>query len=468
MTLSTANNVETIDDALLDLEARYSDANGASRGLFFSAREVLPGGNTRSVLYYDPFPLFIDSASGARLVDVDGHAYIDFANDMSAGFYGHSNAVILSAIRGALDRGLSFGAPHRHEVALAEAICSRFTAIERLRFCNSGTEANLLAMATARAVTGRPMVLAFRGAYHGSMASYANVDAPLNVNKQQMCYARFNDEEDVKHILRKEGAQIAAIIVEPMLGTGGSIMADRGFLASLRAMADEVGALLIFDEVVTARFRPGGLQDLFEVYPDITTLGKSIGGGLAFGAFGGRAEVIDRLDPSRPNGILHGGTFNNTVLTMVAGHAGLSEVATAEAIEAVNALGDRLRESLGAAARQCGSALSIGGYGSMLSLNFQPTMPRNPAEATTTPAQRKLFHLDMLMRGFYLPRRGTINLSLATGDADCAAFVKAFTGVLERYASFFPRQADAREGDGYASSTEPLKMRAGRSELPSD
>ncbi|RUW22825.1 aminotransferase class III-fold pyridoxal phosphate-dependent enzyme, partial [Mesorhizobium sp. M1E.F.Ca.ET.041.01.1.1] len=377
-------------------------------------------------------------AAGGCLTDVDGHSYIDFTNDMSAGFYGHSNPVILAAIRGALDKGISFGGPHKHEVALAEDICRRFTSIERVRFCNSGTEANLVAMGLARAVTGRPLVLAFHGGYHGSLATYVNVEAPLNVDKLQMRFARYNDEKDVLRVLEECGAETAAIIVEPMMASGGGILANRAFLAALRALADNFGALLIFDEVVTARLSPGGLQDLVQIRPDLTTLGKSLGGGLTFGAFGGRAKLIDRLDPSRPGAILHSGTFNNNVLTMTVGHIGLTQVATIEALQAVNARGDKLRHSLLKVATERRTALSISGYGSILSLHFQPAAPRNPTEITTTPTQRKLFHLDMLLHGFYTPRRGTINLSLATTDDDCEAFVNTFAGFLDRYSAFLP------------------------------
>ncbi|TIP90572.1 MAG: aminotransferase class III-fold pyridoxal phosphate-dependent enzyme [Mesorhizobium sp.] len=421
-----------------ELEARYSSANPRSRVQLSMARRVLPGGNTRAALHYDPFPVFIESAEGARVIDVDGHSYVDFTNDLTAGFYGHSHPVILADIRSALDNGISFGGPHRYEEALAKAICSRFSSIERVRFCNSGTEANLVAMGLARAVTGRPLVLAFHGGYHGSFANYLGAETPLNVDKPRLRFARFNDEEDVRRVLEKDGAQTAAIIIEPMMGSGGGILADPTFLANLRVIADECGALLIFDEVQTARFSPGGLQDLVQVRTDLTTLGKSLGGGLTFGALGGRADLMDRLDPSLPGAIGHGGTFNNNVLTMIAGQVGLTKVATAEALHGANARGDRLRQSLFSAARARGLVLSIGAYGSILSLHFQPKAPRNPAEIATTPVQRKLFHLDMLLRGFYVQRRGTINLSLATTDEDFTAFTEAFVGFLDRYSAFLP------------------------------
>ncbi|RWD81411.1 MAG: aminotransferase class III-fold pyridoxal phosphate-dependent enzyme [Mesorhizobium sp.] len=429
--VSTQYKSRGIDQALADLEVCYHAANPKSRGCRDLARRVLPGGNTRAVLHYDPFPLFIDNASGSHVRDVDGHDYIDFTNDMTAGFYGHSNPIIFAAIRKALDNGISFGGPHSHEVALAETLCGRFSSIERVRFCNSGTEANLVTMSLARALTGRPLILAFKGGYHGSLMSYTNINAGLNIDINNMRFADFNDADDARRALVTDKDRIAAIIVEPMMGSGGGILAERSFLFALRELADEFGALLIFDEVVTARFSPGGLQDVFKVRPDLTSLGKSLGGGLTFGAFGGRADLIDRMDPSSQNALMHSGTFNNNVLTMIAGYTGLTKVATAEVLMEVNDRGDCLRSKLLEISTSRGVAFTVTGYGSVLSLHFQAKAPVDPSSVTTTAAQRKLFHLDMLLRGFYVPRRGTINLSLATSDEECEAFVHAFAGFLD-------------------------------------
>lgn len=426
-----------LERALDDVEARFRQANPGSRRHLRSAARFLPGGNTRVALHYDPFPLVIRSAHGARVRDVDGHDYVDFMNDLTAGLYGHSDPTILAAVRAALDRGVGFGGPNEHEARLAEAICGRFPSIERVRFCNSGTEASLVAMSLARAFTERRTVLAFRGGYHGSMASYLAGHSPLNVDRDRIAFAAFNDVVGAQEEAGRVGGDLAAIIVEPMMGSGGGILADRAFLAALRHLADESGALLIFDEVQTARFAAGGLQEITGVRPDLTTLGKFVGGGFAFGAFGGRADVVDRLDPTRPGAIGHGGTFNNNVLTMVAGHAGLSEVATPAALAALNRRGDALRETLRSVARQAGVPLSVGAYGSILSLHFQPEAPRNPGEIRTPPGLRKLVHLELLLRGVYVARRGTINLSLAAGNADDERFVEAFAAVLGRHRGLF-------------------------------
>ncbi|MEI9425818.1 aminotransferase class III-fold pyridoxal phosphate-dependent enzyme [Mesorhizobium sp. Cs1299R1N1] len=433
-----AEKATDIDVELGALESRYAKQNAISKAKRLAASRFLPGGNSRAVLHYDPFPIYIAGAAGSRVTDVDGNSYVDFTNDMTAGFYGHSNPLILAAIARALDGGISFGGPHEMEIALGEAICNRIGSIERVRFCNSGTEANLVAMRLARAVAARPLVLAFHGGYHGSMATYLNVDAPLNVDTSTMRFAKYNDEADVRRIFGECGTEIAAVIVEPMMASGGGILAEPAFLKFLRRFTTENGALLIFDEVVTSRLSPGGFQEIVEIAPDLTTLGKSIGGGLTFGAFGGRAGVVDRLDPTQPGAILHSGTFNNNVLTMTAGYVGLTKVATPAALQEVNDRADRLRETLLDISYRNGRALTLGGYGSIISLHFQSEVPLNPDAIKTSATQRKLFHLDMLLRGFYSPRRGTINLSLATTNDDCDVFARGFAAFLERYGGFFP------------------------------
>jgi glutamate-1-semialdehyde 2,1-aminomutase len=421
--------------AVTEAEARYRTANPKSLAQFKRAGRYLPGGNTRIALHYDPFPIVLRHAEHSRVHDLDGHVYIDFMNDLTAGFYGHSHPVILEAINETLAGGISFGGPSIHEDRLAEAICRRFASIEKVRFCNSGTEANLIALQLARAVTGRSKVLAFTGGYHGSVLSFVAGLASLNVDGVQL--ASFNHIESVKAVAATAGSQLAAIIVEPLMGSGGTIMADRHFLADLRRIATELGALLIFDEVQTARLAHGGLQEVFGIHPDLTTLGKFVGGGLAFGAFGGRAEVMDHLDPGRTDRIGHGGTFNNNVLTMAAGTAGLQRIATREAINDLNRQADRLRDKLQAAANSRGVPLQPKGYGSIVSMHFQTTEPKRPDDIKTSPLLRELIHLELLLTGFYVTRRGTINLSLASTEVDCDAFAEAMGAIFDQYRQLF-------------------------------
>jgi glutamate-1-semialdehyde 2,1-aminomutase len=418
-------------DAVDSAVAEYAAANPRSQAQFKCAAKGLPGGNTRIVLYYDPFPIAIARAHDGSVEDLDGHKYMDFVNEFTAAVYGHSNPVILAALRSALDDGLSFGGPNRLEAALAEAVCDRFASIERVRFCNSGTEANLLALQLARRITGRRRFLAFDGGYHGGMLSYLPGLQDLNVEGALM--ARFNDLDSVRMVLATHGGEIAAVILEPMLGSGGGLPADPDFLSSVCEEAARCGALMIFDEVQTSRLAPGGLQGAYGAKPDLTTLGKYLGGGLSFGALGGRRELIDRLDPARPDRIGHGGTFNNNTLSMAAGLAGFTKVLTDDAIVDLNARGDRLRAKLTQAAASRDIALHVTGVGSILTVHFQSRVPRQPSDIRANAPWRKLVHLELLLRSCYVSRRGSLSLSLATTDDDCDRLVRAFGDVLDKH-----------------------------------
>ncbi len=420
-----------------DIEARFVAANPKSLAQFKQAGRSLPGGNTRIALHYDPFPIAIERAQGGWLYDHDGHAYRDFMNDLTAGLYGHSHPAIIGALKGALDQGISFGAPNLYEDRLAAAIRERFHSIEKVRFCNSGTEANLLAVQLARVTTGRSKVLGFSSGYHGSLISFVPGLTALNVASSDIVLARFNDVASFEQVARAAGKDLAAVIVEPMLGSGGTILADEQFLAALRALTRELGAVLIFDEVQTARLAYGGLQEVFGIDADLTTLGKFVGGGLAFGAVGGRSDLMDRFDPSRPDRLGHGGTFNNNILTMVAGYTGLTKVATRDALQALNDRSDRLRRRLDSVARSTGVPLLTGGYGSIIALQFQSSEPGNPEQLATPPLWRKLVHLELLLRGIYAARRGTINLSLETSEPDCEVFASVLASCLEDHGHDF-------------------------------
>ncbi|MDJ0951815.1 MAG: aminotransferase class III-fold pyridoxal phosphate-dependent enzyme [Alphaproteobacteria bacterium] len=430
----THTNRATDIDAAVDIEERrYIEANPVSKSMFRDAGFYLPGGSSRQSLYFDPFPLFLARTNGSRVEDADGHEYIDFTNDMTAALYGHSEPAIVGALRDALSNGMCYGGPHAHEVALGKEICERFSSIDRVRFCTSGTEANLVAMQLSTVVTGRRRILAFDGSYHGHMCNYLAANMPLNLEPDRMIFGTFNDTGGLDALARKHAGEIAAIIVEPMMGAGGGLMADRGFLAALRATADRIGAVLIFDEVQTARFAPGGLQSILGTEPDVTTLGKFFGGGLNFGAVGGKAQVVERLSPTHPETLMHGGTFNNNVLTMVAGYAGLRQVATGSGIRALNSRGDELRERLAHIAAAKPVPFVPGCYGSILSLHFQETLPTTPREIRTPAALRKLYHLFMLNRGVYISRRGAINLSFAHTEDDCDRITNEFEAFLDAY-----------------------------------
>ena len=310
--VATLRGNQSLDTALQDAETRYMAANPRSAALNADARAHLPGGNTRTTVHFSPFPLYIEKGEGSRLTDADGHVYSDFINEYTAGVFGHSNPVVIEAVTNCLAGGMNFGAPTQHEVLLSGEIRKRFPAMELMRFCNSGTEANLLAVATARAATGKEAVLAFNGGYHGSLFYFSHGASPLNM-PVPVVLSTFNDPQQAARDIAANATRLAAVIVEPMQGGAGALPASAEFMAMLRRETERHGVLLILDEVMTSRVHHGGLQAHFGIKPDLMTLGKYIAGGLTIGAFGGRADIMARFDPSRPDAFPHGGTFNNNV-----------------------------------------------------------------------------------------------------------------------------------------------------------
>ncbi|MDX1576805.1 MAG: aminotransferase class III-fold pyridoxal phosphate-dependent enzyme, partial [Kiloniellales bacterium] len=423
----------TLADELQAAEARYTEANPNGLAQWRRACEALPGGNTRTVLFYSPFPLTMARGEGAYLWDLDGHRYADFLNDFTAGLYGHSHPVIRQAMAEALEAGLTLGGHNRYEERLAALICGRFPSIELVRFTNSGTEASLMAVLTARAVTGRKRVLVFEGGYHGGVFYFAPGGSPLNLPADWLI-GRYNDIAHSLDLIERNRGELAAILVEPMQGAGGSIPGDPEFLGALRDAATRAGSLLIFDEVMTSRLGPGGLQGELGVIPDMTVLGKYLGGGASFGAFGGRAEIMARFDPRSAGAFPHAGTFNNNVLSMAAGTAGLEAVFTPEAARELSARGEALRARLNGIAEAKGAAMQVTGVGSVMTVHFGRCAREEIRSVDDLAAAdqdaRALFHLEMLARGQYLARRGLMSLSLALDEDDLEAFAEAAADVL--------------------------------------
>lgn len=420
----TALRNTDIDTALTEAREAYITKNPKSLARYVEATAAMPGGNTRTSLFYAPFPVAIARAQGCRMWDMDGHEYVDFLGEYTAGIYGHSHPVIRKAIDAALDGGISMGAHNTLEAKFANAICKRF-GFERVRLTNSGTEANLMALVTARAVSGRQKILVMNGGYHGAVFTFAGGGSPINA-PFEFVLGTYNDIAATKAVIAEHGETIAAVLLEPMMGSTGCIPAERDFLQMLRDEATRIGAWLIFDEVMTSRLSPGGLQTKHGIKPDLTSLGKYIGGGMSFGAFGGRADILDRYDPRRPDALPHAGTFNNNVLTMAAGHAGLTEVYTPGAALALNARGDALRKTLNALCHTAGAKMQFTGIGSMISVHFTRAHIRSPKEANESDQKLKeLFFFDMLEKGIWIARRGFFALCLPLGEAEYEKLVVA-------------------------------------------
>lgn len=427
-----------ISTAVEDTIEQYQASTVQSRKHYERACSAMPGGNTRTVLHYDPYPVTMTKGKGCSVWDLDNNEYIDFLGEYSAGLYGHSNPLICAAITKALREGIVLCAPNPYEVELAALICDRFPSCDRVRFCNSGTEANLMAISAARVYTGRNKVLVFDGAYHGGVFYFTGHHSPANA-PFEFIVGEFNNIEKSMELVLNHHTDIAAILVEPMQGGGGCIPGEPAFLSTLREAASEHGIVLIFDEVMTSRLSPGGLQEKLKVLPDMTTFGKYLGGGLTFGCFGGHRQIMNQFDPRRPDALPHAGTFNNNVLTMAAGLTGLRDIYTPPKAIEHNQRGDDFRDQLNKTIRRHKAPMVVTGIGSLMCFHFQREPLRCIGDKKhTDPKLSNLFHLQMLLSGFYIADRGYMSLSLALEEEHYQDFIAAFDAFLQRYGSLIP------------------------------
>ncbi|KAH6683007.1 glutamate-1-semialdehyde 2,1-aminomutase [Halenospora varia] len=468
-TRSPASPFDPLGAALSSVQARYTLSNAQSLKAHNEACHDFPGGNTRTVLHSSPFPITFVGAKGCELTSLDGDVYVDFLGEYTAGIYGHSNEEISSAITEALGKGWNYGGPNPYERELARKVTKRFSplGIELVRFTNSGTEANTMAISAACTFTGRKKIIVFTNGYHGSTLSFPHNLSPVNVNlPYEFVACPYNDIPGTKQIiasLPKES--LAAIIVEPIQGSGGCIIGTKDFLHYLNKTAHALGALFIADEVMTSRLAYHGLSHTLGLKPDLITLGKWIGGGMTFGAFGGRRDggIMSMFHPR--NGVLsHSGTFNNNIVTMAAGCAGMN-IYNDEKLKALNSLGERLKKGVedvllkhGIAPPQQNGALKmngisntekhelespftglsisseketekkakmwISGQGSMLCMHFSGESEKS---------LKALFWHHMLDKGIYMAPRGFMGLNLELKESHIENYVKAVEEFVGRY-----------------------------------
>jgi glutamate-1-semialdehyde 2,1-aminomutase len=438
----------------LDSEEReYAAKTGRSRALYEQALAVMPGGNSRTTTFFDPYPFYVQRGQGAQVWDADGVARLDLNGNYTSLVLGHAHPDVVKAVQDAAAAGLSFPGPTEHEVRLAELLTRRIPSLEAVRFTNSGTEATMNAVRLARAFTGRSKIAKFEGAYHGThdwvMVSVSpdpkeaggrrrpkpvawSAGVPPAVLKHVVVLP-WNDPEACEQILEKEAATLAAVLVDPLLGIGGILPPVPGFLERLRAVTERHGILLVFDEVISFRLAHGGAQERFGIRPDLTTLGKIIGGGLAVGAFGGRRDIMDLYDPRRGGArINHGGTFNANPVTMAAGIATL-EALTPEAYERLDMLGDRLRGGVTRLLEGLRRKGQVTGVGSLFCLHWTsaPLTDYRSSRPRDAEAPARVF-LGLLNEGVLLTQRGLGACSLAMAEDDVDRFVNALARVLSR------------------------------------
>lgn len=420
----------------------FQNRNPQSLDYYQQSCKFMPGGNTRSVIWHEPYPLRITRGENAIITDVDGHDYVDFLGEYSAGLFGHSHTELHQASIDAMGRGISFGAHNEFESRFSQLLVERFPPLERLRFTNSGTEANMMAISTSRVMTGKSKVLVFRGGYHGGVFYFGTKDSALNAPFPWIV-APFNDLETATALLAADADNIACVLVEPMQGSAGCIPASKSFLQGLRKACDKTGALLIFDEVMTSRLGSGGASSYYSVMPDLITLGKYLGGGHSFGAFGGRAELMARFDPSRQDALVHAGTFQNNVLTMATGIKVLESVFTSEVADAHFQLGEQWRDRLNQKLTGNNLGLVVSGLGSLL--NIHPTrgiITSIDDLKSVDDRLRLLLFLKLLEKGFYIARRGYMSLSLALEGHHLEAFENALLDTAETLRPWLPGNSE--------------------------
>lgn len=403
---------------MISFPAMAASTRVNSRRLFARAKRILPGGVDSPVRAFSAVggtPPFIRRARGARLFDEDGGSYIDYVMSWGPLIHGHAPAGLTRALAEAAARGTSFGAPTTLEIDLGLAVRRLMPSIERIRFVNSGTEATMSALRLARAATGRDRLIKFAGCYHGhgdaflvqagSGALTLGVPTSPGVSRAvaaDTLVAEYNDLTSVERIFAKHRNRVAALIVEPIAGNMGVVPPATGFLEGLRELADQHGAILIFDEVISGfRAGPGGAQERFGVRPDLTCLGKIIGGGLPVGAYGGRQDLMEQVAPAGP--VYQAGTLSGNPLAMTAGLWALSQL-TPKLYRKLDGLGARLAAGLADAARQTDTDLYLNAHGSVLTPFFSTTPIRNyeSARRADTAAYGRFFR-GMLARGIYLP-----------------------------------------------------------------
>ena len=433
---------------------RYTDMTPKSKAAWEEAKRYLPGGDSRNSIFWEPYPIFVDQASGAHVVDADGTDRLDFIGTMTTLILGHAPGPVMEAVREQLDKGVVYNAPNRHQVRLARLLCERIPSFDLVRFTNSGTEATLNTIRAARAFTGRSLIAKAEGGYHGSH-DVVSVSVRVDPSKagdrlhpdarpateglaegvlDSVVVIPFNEAGPAREILEQHRDDLAAVIVEPMLGSVGMLPATHEFLAMLREFASENGVVLIFDEVISFRVAPGGSQEYYGVTPDMTSLGKIVGGGFAVGAFGGRNDIMELYDPTSGPRVAHAGTFNANPATMLAGAVTLEQL-TPEVYRQLAEVTEYLRQGLREVGQELEVPVQVTGLGSLFGIHFSDdTLVGYRDLAKSDSAFRHNVFLGLLNEGILMAPNLVGAVSTVIGETEVDAFVDAFRRVLQRQA----------------------------------
>ncbi|MHA1954302.1 MAG: aspartate aminotransferase family protein, partial [Candidatus Heimdallarchaeaceae archaeon] len=452
-----------------DIVVKYKEKTPSSEKHFEEAKKWLPGGGTRNVAHFYPYPFFVTKGRGCYLYDFDGNEYIDCLNSMTVNIHGHAHPKIVENMQKQANEGTAHAAPMEVQHQLAKIICERTPSIELLRFCNSGTEATMFAIRAARKYTGKDKIIKTEGGYHGSH-DYVEVNITPNLTAGEMPIATvekgvpetilkdvyivpFNDLAVAEKIMKKYHKEIAAMILEPVMGSGGGAIATKEYLKGLRELTIKYNILLIFDEVITFRVSTGGMQKYYGVVPDLTALGKIIGGGLPVGAFGGKHEIIDQFNPTKKEFITHSGTFSGNAMTMIAGKTAM-ELYDEKAVERLGKLGDQLREGLRNVLKELNIKGQVSGLQSLAYVYLFEEAVEDGRQTVfkliPTLELSKYLTLALAINGIYTVSRGVTAFILSTpmDESVVDEIVKRYKNAMEM---ILPLYNQIKDYEGFAS-----------------
>tara|TARA_Y100001001_G_scaffold136700_1_gene138187 strand:+ start:175 stop:1521 length:1347 start_codon:yes stop_codon:yes gene_type:complete len=433
---------------------RYLQSTIKSKALWEEAKQYLPGGDSRNSIFWAPYPIFVDHASGCHVVDSDGVDRLDFIGTMTTLVLGHGPKPVLDAVENQMKQGVVYNAPNAHQIRLAKLLCERIPSFDLVRFTNSGTEATLNTIRAARAVTGKSKIAKVEGGYHGS---HDQVSVSVRVNPakagershpnamaateglgegtlEQVVVIPFNETTIARETLESHKGELAAVIIEPMLGSVGMLPATTEFLTMLREFTAANGIILIFDEVISYRASSGGAQEYYGITPDMTSLGKIIGGGFSIGAFGGSKEIMDLYDPTQTGGpkVAHAGTFNANPVTMLAGAATLEQL-TPEVYRKLAEMTEYLRAGILKVGAELETPVQVTGLGSLFGIHFtgEELLGYRDIAAEDAAFRHQVF-LGLLNEGILMAANLVGAVSTEIGEAEVDAFTAALRRVLER------------------------------------
>ncbi|MCH7605858.1 MAG: aspartate aminotransferase family protein [Chloroflexi bacterium] len=431
---------------------RYLELTPKSRARWQEATEYLPGGDSRNSIFWDPYPIFVTGASGCHVVDADGVDRLDFVNTMTTLILGHAAPPVMDAVHQQLDRGVAYNAPNEHQIRLAKLLCDRIPSFDLVRFTNSGTEATLNTIRAARAFTGKNRFAKVEGGYHGTHdavsvsvrvnpAEAGDADKPKAVPASaglgegvldQVVVIPFNEPAVARQILEENKDELAAVIVEPVMGSVGMIPGTTEFLTMLREFTQANGIVLIFDEVISFRVAPGGSQQYYGVTPDMTSLGKIIGGGFAVGAFGGRRDIMELYDPTKGAKVSHAGTFNANPVTMLAGAVTLEHL-TPDVYRRLAELTETLRQGIREVCADQEVPVQVTGLGSLFGIHFISGPVHNYRDVAKADSKfREQVFLGLMNEGILIAPNLVGAPSTALSEPEVDVFLDSLKRVLER------------------------------------